>query len=403
VWDGGLLRRIPQRPGIRCLGRAEKAWTGPAGRIRLRNYCLMQGDPSPRLPGGKSRSALSDSGRRRRGRPGRAAVALVLVLGLLVGGGAGALAYFTPVLAVAFQQTGRSLNRSPASPSPAATPGAGGSTPSPTAPPVAGAEASADSPFTVLLLGSDDDSKFASDHVLTQSMILVRVVPASHQVTMLSIPRDLWVPLAGGGEGKIDAAYADGGSQAAVATVEQNFGVHVDDYVWIGLKGLIQVIDRLGGVDVMTTNPVLDDFYPADVDSANPYDYERVAVLPGAQHLDGVHALQYVRSRHDDLRGDFGRSERQQQVLLALRARARTLNPADLPALAAALNGEFRTSIGLDRIQSLIALATAFNDPGAIHQVVLLPPYTSNGMVGDQDVVFADWSLILPLVHQSFP
>ena len=361
----------------------------------------MQGDPSPQSSRRESRAALNaPSLPRGRRKVGRAGAALLLALGLLLGGSGGALAYFIPVLTVAYQQTGRSLHRAAA---PARTPSSRSPAPTPALPPSVGSAGSSDNPFTVLLLGSDDDSKFTSDHLLTQSMILVRVVPATRQVTMLSIPRDLWVPFAGGGGGKIDAAYAEGGAESAVATVEQDFGVHVDDYVWIGLKGLVQVIDKVGGVDVMTSNPVLDDFYPADVESPDPYAYERVAVLPGAQHLDGVHALQYVRSRHDDLRGDFGRSERQQQVLLALRTRAQTLNPADLPALAAALNGEFKTSIGLDRIRSLLSLAAAFNDPGGIHQVVLLPPYTSNGVVGDQDVVFANWGLILPLVHQSFP
>ncbi len=76
------------------------------------------------------------------------------------------------------------------------------------------------------------------------------------------------------------------------------------------------------------TNPVMDDFYPFSDLSAGgyPYAYYRVAVLPGAAHLDGVHALQYVRSRHGDLRGDFARSERQQQVLLAIKAQASHLN-----------------------------------------------------------------------------
>src|SRR5205807_9562972 len=89
--------------------------------------------------------------------------------------------------------------------------------------------------LTILLLGSDDDSKFYSDHVLTQSMILVRVVPSSKQVTMLSIPRDLYVHLSTGGFGKIDGAYSYGGAGAAIATVEQDFAVHVDDYIWVGL------------------------------------------------------------------------------------------------------------------------------------------------------------------------
>src|SRR5207245_4730800 len=111
-------------------------------------------------------------------------------------------------------------------------------------------------------LGSDDDGKNKSP--LTQSMILVRVDPASKHVTMLSIPRDLWVPLSTGGSAKIDAAYAYGGAAAAIATVERNFHVHIDEYVWVGLKGLTRMIELLGGVDVVTSNPVLDDAYPDD-------------------------------------------------------------------------------------------------------------------------------------------
>jgi len=93
------------------------------------------------------------------------------------------------------------------------------------------------SPFTVLLLGSDDDSKFKADRVLAQSMILVRVEPATKHVTMLSIPRDLWVPLSNGRSAKIDAAYEVGGPAAAIATVQRNFHVHIDEYAWVGLKG----------------------------------------------------------------------------------------------------------------------------------------------------------------------
>jgi len=95
-------------------------------------------------------------------------------------------------------------------------------------------------PFTVLLLGSDDDSKFPPDRLNTQSMILVRVDPGSRQATMLSIPRDLWVPIPNEGSGKISWAYQVGGAEAAIAAVETNFKVHVDDYVWIGLNGLVR-------------------------------------------------------------------------------------------------------------------------------------------------------------------
>jgi LCP family protein required for cell wall assembly len=304
------------------------------------------------------------------------------VLGFMLAGLAGAGAYFLPLL----QTTATTAVESGSIPLPNPVDNGGPS-----------------QPFTVLLLGSDDDSKFPADRVLTQSMILVRVDPGKKTATMLSIPRDLWVTIPGQKEkAKIDTAYEQGGANGAVDAVEQNFQVHVDDYVWIGLNGLIHLIDRMGGVDVTVTNPVMDDFYPADIDTNNPYGYYRVAVLPGAVHMDGVHALQYVRSRHGDLRGDFARSERQQQVLLALRAESKSISVADLPSLVSAFSGEVKTSISVDRVRSLVGVAAQFGTSG-VKQIVLLPPYTSPSTIGDQDVILPNWNLILPLVHQTFP
>jgi LCP family protein required for cell wall assembly len=301
--------------------------------------------------------------------------ASIAIAGFVLAGLLGMGAYFLPV----FQVAATSAVTSGSIPDPLAT---------------------STRPFTVLLLGSDDDAKFAPDRFNTQSMILLRLDPESKQASMLSIPRDLWVPIPGHGAGKISTAYQLGGSQLAIQAVEVNFRVHIDDYVWIGLNGLVNLIDRIGGVDVLVTNPVLDDFYPSDINSHDPYAYYRVAVLPGAVHLDGVHALQYVRSRHGDLRGDFARSERQQQLLLAIKDVH--LNATDLPFLASAFSGEIKTSIGLDRMRRLVAMAGQFGGPG-INRVVLAPPFTSEAQIGGQDVVLPRWPLILPLVHKSFP
>jgi LCP family protein required for cell wall assembly len=303
------------------------------------------------------------------------------------------LSYFLPAAQLALDSTGQVIRIPTPSPTQLLlTPSA-----SPSTTPVA----SVTGAFTVLLLGSDDDSKFLGDHVLTQSMILVRVVPSKKQVTMLSIPRDLWVPLSTGGSGKIDGAYSYGGPGAAIATVEQDFGVHIDDYIWIGLLGLVKLIDAIGGIDVVTSHPVMDDYYPADIYSSWPYDYERVAVLPGAQHLDGIHAMQYVRSRHGDLQSDFGRSQRQQEVLTAIRQKASQVSPEDLPDLSKALSGELKTSIGLSRVASLLPLAASFDNPDSIRQVFLLPPYTHGG--APEGSLTPEWGLILPLVHTYFP
>lgn len=324
------------------------------------------------------------------------------MLGFAVSGGAGAALYFSPAIAAAFQDFGHTIHHATAasaSPSPrVSTPGAAGAASAAPAPVAAGNG----SAFTVLLLGSDNDAKFQRNQVLTQSMILARVDPATKHVTMLSIPRDLYVPLSTGGTDKVDKAYLNGGVDAAIATVERDFGVHVDHYAWIGLLGLVHLIDQVGGVDVVASNPVLDDFYPKDLGGNSPYDIERVAVLPGPQHMSGMEALQYVRSRHDDLRSDFGRSVRQQQVLLALRAKAKLLGLADIPDIATAMSGQFSTDMSVTQVGELLPIAGNVSLSG-VQQVVLLPPYTQTQTIGSQDVLRPKWDLILPLVHKYFP
>src|SRR5438309_490547 len=328
--------------------------------------------------------------RRRASRLHPVRIAVLTLFCLMLSGTAGAAAYFCPVVVAGVGQPGQTVVVPPSR-----SPGTA-STPVPSAAPGA--------PFTVLLLGSDDDGKNKSP--LTQSMILVRVEPGTKHVTMLSIPRDLWVPLSTGGSAKIDAAYSYGGAAAAIATVQRNFHVHIDEYAWIGLKGLIKLIDRLGGVDLFVTNPVLDDFYPNDIDVKYIYGYKRVAVLPGAQHLNGAHALEYVRSRHNDVNGDFGRSARQQQVLLAIKAKASTLNAADLPDIVDALKGEFKTSMGLDRVRSLLGVAASF-DLANVKQVVLYVPaftnYDHGPKYGGQSVLIPHWTEILAVTRPNFP
>jgi hypothetical protein len=76
-------------------------------------------------------------------------------------------------------------------------------------------------------------------------------------------------------------------------------------------------------------------------------------------------------------------------------------NVANLPTAANALNGEIKTSIGIDRLRALLAIPDF--DPAHTHRIVLLPPYTTEGNAAGQDVLFPDWAQILPLVHQSFP
>jgi LCP family protein required for cell wall assembly len=321
-----------------------------------------------------------------------------VVVGFGFSGALGAVAYFFPAIVAAFQDTGHTIHRASESSAATLSPTPASSATAVTADPALPASTQA---FTVLLLGSDNDAKFSGSSVLTQSMILTRVDPQTKKVVMLSIPRDLFVRLSSGGTAKIDAAYAYGGADAAVTTVENDFHVHIDHYAWIGLLGLVHLIDKIGGVDVVATNPVLDDFYPADVTGGNPYEYERVAVLPGPQHMGGLQALQYVRSRHGDLRSDFGRSQRQQQVLLAIRSKAKLLGLADLPDIADAMSNDFNTDMSIPQVGALLPIAGTIN-LADVQQVLLLPPFTYGATVGNQDILEPNWDLILPEVHKYF-
>jgi anionic cell wall polymer biosynthesis LytR-Cps2A-Psr (LCP) family protein len=163
----------------------------------------------------------------------------------------------------------------------------------------------------------------------------------------------------------------------------------------------VSVLNDVGGVNVIANNPVMDDYYPADLSGGNPFDYQRILVLPGAQHMNGTLALEYVRARHDDAYGDFARSQRQQQILIALRAKTKHLSLADIPNLATSLGADFQTNMSIVRVSGLLPIAGSV-PLASITQLVLLPPYTSSELVNGQDALHPNWTLIRPAVAQYF-
>jgi len=306
-------------------------------------------------------------------------------LSLLVVLGAGLALYLAPVLAlighredVVASQSGNPLSSPP--------------------PPLDGTRR-----INILLLGSDNDAKFRPDALLTQTMIVVSVDPAHHQVVLVSIPRDLWVDIPGHGRAKIGSAYSVGGPALARRTVEDQLKIPIHYHAWIGLNGLVRVIDRLGGVNVDVFNPVIDDTYPDDLDG-NPYRTRRIYLRAGPQHLDGTRALEYVRSRHGDLLSDFGRSARQQQVLLALDQHIGTLNLlAELPGLGRDLNGHVRSDLDPVRVAQLAFFARGLKRE-EIHQVFLLSPLVRDGVTADgQAILIPDWGAIAARLNEAFP
>lgn len=261
--------------------------------------------------------------------------------------------------------------------------------------------------INILLLGSDTDQKFQGQYI-AQTDIVVTIDPGTHSVGMLSIPRDFYIPIPGYGLHKLDEAYGLGGVDLSRRTIEQDFGIPINYYAWVGLDGFIKVISEVGGVDVDVLHPIVDDNYPDDVgaNANNPYALKRLYLAPGPQHLDGPTALEYVRSRHADLVGDFGRSARQQQVLSALKTRLS--NPTvfgHLSAIASDLQGYLKTDMQLSDVLKLMYFARSL-DLNSINRLILGPPYASAGVApagtpdAGADVVFPNCVKIIPAIAQ---
>ncbi len=280
-------------------------------------------------------------------------------------------------------------------------------------------------PWNILLLGSDNDNKYNFPALLTQVMMVVHVDPTNNSVYMVSIPRDSWVYVPeNGAMHKIDQAFLlgaaqhsnfDDGVRLARLTVEKDYGITIDRYAWVGLDGFASVIDTLGGVDVDVTHPILDDNYPDDTsgNKNDPYALKRLYIPPGPQHMNGQEALDYVRSRHADLVGDIGRTERQQEVLTALKQKLNASNViSHLTQIIADLKGKVYTDLSE---QEMIAFANFGRSlaSSAIKRITL-GPGTGSQDFGDyatiydpsaganQDVVIPHCSTIQPVINNIF-
>jgi LCP family protein required for cell wall assembly len=213
---------------------------------------------------------------------------------------------------------------------------------------------------SLLIMGSDarPDELQRGEVGRTDTMMLFVGDRAAPRVAMLSVPRDLWVDIPAYGQERINAAYEFGGGQTAKQTVSNVIGQPVDRYLVIGLQGVRDVVNAVGGIDVTVPQAIHDDAYPTD-----NYGYQTVDIPAGRQHMDGDTALEYARTRHQD--SDFARTARQQQVVAGVRnAMLNPLNWPRIPAVMLAISRSIRTDASaLDGIALGAAVLRSPGDP----------------------------------------
>lgn len=156
-------------------------------------------------------------------------------------------------------------------------------------------------PISILLMGVDERK---GDRGRSDSLILITVNPNVQSMEMVSIPRDTRTEIVGKGtQDKINHAYAFGGTEMAIKTVENFLDIPVDYFVKVNMESFRDIVDAVGGVTV---------------DNDLDFTYEGYHFKKGRISLDGKKALAYSRMRYDDPRGDFGRQDRQRQIIEAV-------------------------------------------------------------------------------------
>lgn len=237
---------------------------------------------------------------------------------------------------------------------------------------------------TYLLAGSDSraDGAVADDGEgqRTDTILILHKAP-NGQTALVSLPRDTYVDIPGHGPGKLNSAYAYGGPQLVTQTVEQITGLTIDHYVEIGMGGVVQIVDAVGGIELCL-----------DYDVDDPF--SGLVWTAGCHVSDGNTALAFARMRKADPLGDFGRQARQRQVIGAVVSAAATpatlVNPfrqidlvqAGTDALTVSngtnilslgqLGLAFRSATGPGGLMGMPPIANPDYQPGGVGSTVLL-------------------------------
>jgi LCP family protein required for cell wall assembly len=248
-------------------------------------------------------------------------------------------------------------------------------------------------PFNALLVGSDSRGDLTEEeqHDLgaaavsgerADTIILAHIDPGANRVTMVQFPRDLYVPVAGGGEDKINAALM-GGPDALVKTIKDLTGLTINQYVQVNIAGFRDLVDAIGGVELCITEPI-----PFDPQTGIEITPEEVGMV----RFDGDRALRFVRSRNFET-GDFARIQNQQKFVAAainkITSSSTLINPGRLNKLADVAGENLKTDKHTT-ILGLRSLAGRLRSFDPKHYEAYVIPNLGIGAIDGASVVLPD-------------
>jgi LCP family protein required for cell wall assembly len=233
--------------------------------------------------------------------------------------------------------------------------------------------------LNLLVLGYQDDDP------TSDTIILAHLDVDRRTATLMSVPRDTWVPIPGADSQKINAAFSYGGAKGSAKVVSTLMGgIPIDATISLRPQGVAQIVDAMGGLNV-------------NVDENMDYDDNNgelhIHLKKGEQYLTGSQVVGYIRFRHDAA-SDFGRVKRQQQVLkLMLDQLSQPQDWAKLPRILQFARKDVSSSLTNEQMLALLQIYR--NVPDENIRTFTLP--AKAGWVGDASVVFADrrWAKLI--------
>jgi LCP family protein required for cell wall assembly len=217
--------------------------------------------------------------------------------------------------------------------------------------------------INILLLGiggPGHDGPYLSD-----TNMIVSIKPSTNEVALISIPRDLAVKIENYGVSRINFADAFGeqknpgqGGEYARQVFSKIFNIDIPYYARVNFDAFEQMLDAVGGIDITVDNPFVDYSYPGE-----NYSYQTISFASGTQHMNGVAALQYSRSRHgtNGENSDFARARRQQKVIAALKDQLLSFgtltSPSTLQKIYESLSSNIATNLEFSQMLYLASMA----------------------------------------------
>lgn len=254
----------------------------------------------------------------------------------------------------------------------------------------------------ILLLGVGDAGHAGS--TLADTLIVASIDPESKDVAMLSLPRDLYVPIPNNGKNKINAAHAFGemqkageGPNLAKEVVGKVLDIPIHNYVRVDFTGFKKAVDVLGGVSIDVETALSDSEYPCDKDERRACGF---SVKAGTQTMNGATALKYARCRKGNCGNDFGRASRQQEVLMAMREKALQLstltNPAKLAGMIDTIGSHVRTDLTTEELTRLAEILKEVDTAKVRSEVI----DSENARIV-QTATIAGASVVIPVVGEG--